>query len=71
MNLDLRFTPRADSLGGFDISGGLGEGFVVGFVVFVAAEFNLLGLFEAAFAVDRGVNLVIRKNEAIVGGIVG
>jgi hypothetical protein len=62
-------------LGGFGISGGLGEVFamdwVVSFVVFGAAEFGVLGLFEAAFTVDRGVDLVIRKNEAIFSRFVG
>lgn len=55
---------------GFCISGGLGEGLVVGFVVFATAEIDVLRLFEAAFKVDHGVDLVIRKNEAIPGGIV-
>ena len=56
-------------------SGRLGEGFVVifvvDFVVLAAAEIDVLGLCEAAFAVDYGVDLVIRKNEAIFRRLVG
>jgi hypothetical protein len=48
----------------------LGEVFVVGSVVFVAAEIDVMGLFEAALAVDCGVDLVVRKNETLMTGIV-
>ena len=35
------------------------------------SEIDVLGLFETAFAVDHGVDLVIRKNEPIFGRFVG
>jgi len=34
------------------------------FLLFVTAEIQLLGAFETAFAVDGGVNFVVRKNGA-------
>ena len=41
------------------------------FLVFVAAEIEVPDLFEAAFAVYRGVDFVVRKNEPIFGRFVG
>jgi hypothetical protein len=50
-------------------SGGPGAG-LVGFVGFMAREIGVPCLVKAAFAVDGGVDMVIRKNEAIFGRIV-
>jgi hypothetical protein len=50
----------------FRISGGL----CVLSVGLVAAKIGVRGLVETAFAVDVGVDLVIRKNEAIFGRVV-